>query len=189
MILTFTMSQKVLKSLLKSEYCAKICKRWLNANRLSLNVDKTNCIIFHSPRTKLPPGNAIKTGNKHISKVTYVKGLGLLMDEHFSWNYHPCQLSKKLSRICGILGKTRRYLTTDMMKFIYNSLLISFLKYGITVWGQTYEAHREPIFKLRKAIRIISNQTSHSNSSPLFKDLQLLRSSDIIRHLHLNLCI
>ena len=44
-------------------------KRWLDVNKLSLNVDKTNYIIFHSPGTKLPPNNAIKIGNKHISKV------------------------------------------------------------------------------------------------------------------------
>ena len=80
-------------------------KRWLDAKKLSLNVDKTNYIIFHSPGTKLPPNNAIKIGNKHISKVKYVKFLGLLLDEHLSWNYHLCQLSKRQSRTCGILLK------------------------------------------------------------------------------------
>ena len=27
---------------------------------------------------------------------------------------------------------------------------MSFLQYGITVWGQTYESYKEPIFKLQK---------------------------------------
>ena len=59
---------------------------------------------------------------------------------------------------------------------------MSFLQYSITFWGQTYESYREAIFKQqRKAIRIIPNQTSRSNSLPLFKDLQLLRLSDIFK--------
>ena len=59
---------------------------------------------------------------------------------------------------------------------------MSFLQYGITVWGQTYESYKEPIFKLqKKAIRIISNQTSRSSSMPLFKELHLLRLSDIFK--------
>ena len=69
-------------------------KRWLDANKLSLNIDKTNYIIFHSPGTKLPLNNTIKIGNKHIFKVNYIKFLGLLLDEHLTWNYHICQLSK-----------------------------------------------------------------------------------------------
>ena len=59
---------------------------------------------------------------------------------------------------------------------------MSFLQYGIIFWGQTYESYKEPIFKLqKKAIRIISNQTSRSNSLPLFKELHLLRLSDIFK--------
>ena len=78
--------------------------------------------------------------------------------------------------------KIRKYLTIDTMKCIYNSLFMSFLQYGITDWGHTYESYKEPIFKLqKKAIRIISNQTSRSHSLPLFKDLHLLRLSDIFK--------
>ena len=61
-------------------------KNWLDSNKLSLNIDKTNYIIFHSPGTKLPLGSTIKIGNKHA------KFLGLLLDEQLDWNYHLWQL-------------------------------------------------------------------------------------------------
>ena len=32
-------------------------KKWLDANCLALNIDKTNFVIFHSPHTKLPRAN------------------------------------------------------------------------------------------------------------------------------------
>ena len=47
-------------------------KRWLDANKLSLNIDKTNDIIFHSSSWNIPSDYTIKTG-KNI-----LKGLSLL---------------------------------------------------------------------------------------------------------------
>ena len=139
-------------------------------------------MIFHSPATTLPVNAAIKTGNKFISRVKYIKFLGLLLDENLSWKYHLSQLSKKLSRTCGILLKIRNYLPTEILRCINNSLLMSFLQYGMVVWGQTFNSYIEPLFKLRKkAIRAISHQTVLSNSLPLFKDLHLLRVSDIFK--------
>ena len=32
----------------------KKVKKWLDANRLALNIDKTNFVVFHPPCTKIP---------------------------------------------------------------------------------------------------------------------------------------
>ena len=137
-------------------------------------------MIFHSPAASLSVNAAVKIGNKFISRVKYIKFLGLLLDEHLSWKYHISQLSKKLSRTCGILLKIRKYLPTEILKCIYNSLFMPFLQYGIVVWGQTFNSYIEPVFKLqKKAIRTISHQTPLSHTLPLFKGLQLLRVSDV----------
>ena len=69
-------------------------KKWLDANKLSLNIDKTNYIIFHSPSVRIPSDAVIKIGKKHIKRVKFVKFLGLLLDEHLSWKYHLSELSK-----------------------------------------------------------------------------------------------
>ena len=161
----------------------KYVKQWLDANKLSLNINKTNYMFFHSPGATLPVNAAIKIGNRFISRVKYMKFLGLLLDEHLCWKYHLSQLSKKLSRTCGILLKIRNYLPTDILRCIYNSLFMSFLQYGIVVWGQTFSSYIEPIFKLqKKAIRTISHQTAFSHSLPLFKGLHLLRVSDVFKY-------
>ena len=52
----------------------------------------------------------------------------------------------------------------------------------VLLFGGKLTLYREPILKLqRKAIRIVSNQTSRSHSLPLFKDLHLLILSDIFK--------
>ena len=59
---------------------------------------------------------------------------------------------------------------------------MSFLQYGITVLGQTYDSYLEPIFKLqKKAVRAISHQPFRSPSLPIFKKLKLLRIQDIFQ--------
>ena len=62
----------------------KYVEKWFDANKLSLNINKTFNIIFHSPAITLPVNTVIKIGNKHISRVKYFKFLNLLSDEHLS---------------------------------------------------------------------------------------------------------
>ena len=35
-------------------------KKWLDANKLSMNINKTNHIIFHSPQKPIPPHTSSK---------------------------------------------------------------------------------------------------------------------------------
>ena len=83
----------------------KHVKKWLDANKLALNIDKTNFIIFHSPHHSLDRTVSIKIGREHVNQAKYVKFLGLLLDENLNWRYHLSELSKKLARTCGIFFK------------------------------------------------------------------------------------
>ena len=56
-------------------------KKWLDANKLDLTVEKTNFVIFHSVQNTLNEGVSIKIGNQHVRQAKYVKFLGLLLDE------------------------------------------------------------------------------------------------------------
>ena len=160
----------------------RLIKRWLDANKLSLNIDKTNYIIFHSFSRNVPSDFTIKIGKKHVERVKFVKFLGLLLDEHLSWKYHLSELSKKLARTCGIFFKIRHLLPLDVLLCLYNALFLSFLQYGLIVWGQTFTSYIDPIFKLqKKAVRSISFQPHLSPSLPIFKDLKLLKLFDIFK--------
>ena len=119
----------------------KHVKKWLDANKLTLNVDKTNFVIVHSPRKSLNDTVIIKIGNQYVKQAKYVKFLGLRLDENLSWKYHLSELQKQLSRICGICFKVRHLLPTTALISLYNSLFSSFLQYGAIDWGLTYKAH------------------------------------------------
>lgn len=73
----------------------RLIEKWLDASNLSLNIEKTNYIIFHSSSANVPLNSNIKIVKKHVKRVKFVKFLGLLLDEHLSWKYQISEFSKK----------------------------------------------------------------------------------------------
>ena len=160
-------------------------KMWLDINKLSLNIDKTNFIIFKSPQHSSSEIINIKIGNLPVKKTCYVKFLGVLLDENLSWKYHLTELSKKLARTCGMFFKVRHFLPADVLICLYNSLFSPFLQYGILIWGLTYETYINPGFLLQKrVVRAISFEHFTSHSNPIFSDLKILKLHDLF-HLKL----
>ena len=76
----------------------KLLYEWLCANRLSLNVAKTEFIIFRPIRTDLEDRIVLELNNTKIFESTKIKYLGLILDSRLSWKFHISESTKKLSR-------------------------------------------------------------------------------------------
>ena len=75
-----------------------------------LNIDKTNFVLFHSPRKQLPDLINLKFGKKSRKQNKYVKFLG---DLDLSWKYHINELCKKLFRTTGIFYTQAQFSFAD----------------------------------------------------------------------------
>ena len=75
-----------------------MCKRWLYANKLALNVDKINFVIFRSHAKKLTEPIVLTFGCKKITRTDHVRSLGDLLDDTLSWKPNLVELSRKLAR-------------------------------------------------------------------------------------------
>ena len=60
----------------------KKVKKWLDANQLALNIDKTSFVIFHSPQKKITEQIIIKFMKKKIQWKISVKFLCVLLDSN-----------------------------------------------------------------------------------------------------------
>ena len=89
---------------------------WLNVNRLSLNVRKTNFIIFHPYNKPLKQHITLKINNKAIMEKYSIKYLGVIIDSHLNWKKHISTVTKKISRCIGIRCKLRQFMNTYMLK-------------------------------------------------------------------------
>ena len=82
-----------------------ILSLWLNVNRLSLNIDKTNYIIFHPYNKPVKRHITIRINKKVINEKELIKYLGVLIDSSLSWKYQISDISKTISRAIGIMYK------------------------------------------------------------------------------------
>ena len=102
--------------------------------------------------------------------------LGLTINEHMDWTSHSNKISNKIARTIGVMKKIKSFIPASILKLMYNSLILPHLYFCITAWG--FNANR--IVKLqKKAIRTISNSKFNAHTEPLFKELRLLKISDI----------
>ena len=150
---------------------------WLKCNKLSLNVTKTKYMIFHEPQKKIPKLKLIKN-DTIIEQVSNFDLFRLTINEHLNWKPHIDKISNKISRSIGILNRHKHFIPIQSKLHIYSSLILSYLNYGILVWG--YECDR--IMKLqKKAVRIISLSKYNAHTEPIFKHLKLLKVMDILK--------
>ena len=159
----------------------KMVSDWLMANKVSLNIDKTNFIIFHPPQKV--KGHIVKliVSNREIKQEKFIKYLGVLIDSHLSWKYHILHISKKIKRCIGILSKIRHSVTNQVLIQLYYSLIYPFLTYSLITWGNTYQTTLLPLIILqKKAVRIMTFSEYNSHSTPLFQNLKILKVSDLI---------
>ena len=155
----------------------KLITDWLAVNKLSLNAKKTKFMFFHFPQrniTSYIPDLTIN--NIVIERVTKFNFLGLTLDEHMSWKSHTHKICNKMSRCIGVMNRLKRFLPLNILKLMYNSLILPHVQYSILCWG----FNPGKTFTLQKrAIRTITASKYNAHTSPLFKKLQLLKFKDI----------
>ena len=88
----------------------KSLTHWLPANKISLNVTKTELIYFRGNFTSVEkPSKAVKLNGVKIEPLPKVRYLGLIFDEFLSWNPHKSILLAKLKRANNLISIARHY--------------------------------------------------------------------------------
>ena len=151
-------------------------QEWLCANKLSLNTSKTKYMIFHYRQRRNITDLDIKMNNVAIERARIFDFLGLTISETLDWGYHINKISNKISKVLGVMSRIKRFISSSILRMIYNSLILPHLYYAILAWG----FNNTRIFKLQKrAVRIICKEKYNAHTDPLFKNQILLKIEDI----------
>ena len=153
---------------------------WLNGNKISLNVKKTEMITFKSKQKKLEGDLKIKLCGKRLYPTESVKYLGVKIDANLTWQHHVNDLSTKLNRANALLFKMRKYVSLKILRSIYFAIFDSYLCYCCLVWAQNFSTIQRILILQKKAVRIINFQPRNSHTSPLFKQNSILKFQDKI---------
>ena len=154
---------------------------WLSCNKLSLNINKTNYVAFKSSNTNTnDTPHKIVLSETELERKSHANFLGVKLDEHLNWNTHCKELITSASRSVGILNRIKNNLSKNTRILLYNSLILSKLSYCNIAWGTSSQRNLNSIILLQKrAIRICSGSHYHAHTDPIFKDLKLLKITDI----------
>ena len=76
----------------------------MSANKLTLNIDKTYYMIFHSARIKNTDfALRISINNCALKEVENCKYLGIILDSKISWVEHITYVKNTISKGIGIM--------------------------------------------------------------------------------------
>ena len=152
---------------------------WLTANKLTLNIKKSNFVIFHPYQKQLAsqPKLSMFDDEKNIyvrleSKVS-IKYLDVLIDQNLSWIYHILLL-QKISKNVWLLAKLRHSVPRPILLNIFKSLIHSYLTYGLAAWCQACKTYLNKIPILQKRdLRLLYFTDWHVHPNPIFLETKV----------------
>ena len=114
--------------------------RWLQGNKLSLNVAKTRFMLITTKQKK----KYLKASNQalqpsireeHIEVICNSKYLGVQIDENLKWKNQIKSVTEKASHAIGCLKYAKYFLPEAIVKTHYTSIVEPHFHYCCSVWG------------------------------------------------------
>ena len=106
-----------------------LLKQWLQGNKLSLNVLKTQVVVIGiqpkikkiTDKTTNHPKSFI--GDSQVENFDRIRYLGLTIDKNLNWKELINSHCTKISRVIGFLKCTRRYLSQNILIRLYRGIV------------------------------------------------------------------
>ena len=148
---------------------------WFKLNKLSLNVKKTNYILFTSKCKSNLKALEIKIEDTLIGEVCSTKFLGVIINQTLTWNDHIRAVQQKVNKNSGIIRKISKSLPQSVLVNLYHTLVEPYLTYCNIVWGINRTTLLDKLFiSQKKIIRIITLSKYNAHTKPLFARLSVL---------------
>ena len=121
---------------LKSQdYVNQICE-WTSNNKMKLNVEKSNVMVFNPTKSKFI--TRISMNEKILPIIGKTKLLGTVITEDLKWDENTSEIIKKANQRLLLLRKVKEYTNNvDDLKTIYISYVRSILEQSSVVWGSS----------------------------------------------------
>ena len=116
-------------------------------------------------------------GNHKLPQCNSIKYLGVDIDNVLSWNLQTDSISKKLVFIISRLSRLKPVLPSQMLMYIYTSIIQPKIDYAISIWGYTTAHNINKVQRLQnRAAGILTGNFDYVNTRgiDLVKNLGLM---------------
>lgn len=134
---------------------------WFATNFLSLNVSKTETMIF-----------ALRKITKPDNPDT-VQFLGVYLDPTLKFDCHVERVCSKISKGIFLLKKLKKNVEQKVCMMAYHALIQSICSYAILVWG--HSPHAKRVFaSQRRAVRVLADLDYRADVRVAFTELNIM---------------
>ena len=123
----------------KLKHDLKNLKLWLLANRLSLNIAKTEYMLagsrYRVENTIFAPN--LRICSSSVKRVHTSKSHGIWIDENLTWSSQIDAIAKKISSAIGDLREIRSFVPQKTLITVYKALIFPLFDYCDQIWGNT----------------------------------------------------
>ena len=136
--------------------------KWLLANKLCLNLIKTEYLIIGNKHkiSKLTNDPVIQIVNRPVNRVTTKKSLGIVIDQYLLWDNYLDKVCKKVSSGIGAIRRLKPYVTHETLVSVYHALVQPYFDYCCLVWEPIGAALSNRLQSLQNTGCIRKNATS-----------------------------
>ena len=132
---------------------------WLDANKLSLHIGKTSCMLLCSRQKRQhisDPKLNLTLHDQVIVQAESYKYLGITLDQNLTFSIHVENVIKKINRSLGVLKRTSSFLPLSNRVILYNTLVLPHFDYCSTLWDVCHDTYISRLQKLQnRGMRII----------------------------------
>ena len=154
---------------------------WFNANLLTINLGKTECILFPVQTNKSKSEEIeLVINDKQLKSTKCTKFLGTWIDNMLQWKTHTSNLLMKLKQNTNLLKVGNKFLNKASKKIYYYAYIYSHITYSLVVWGNMIDSSTKS--KIQKCMDVCFNLITHQAPTKTnYKKEKMLRLEELIK--------
>lgn len=153
---------------------------WCRANKLTINVEKSKCMLFVAPLSRFKNYDTATLPDLCLNgaRLTYVntyRYLGIELDRHLKMEAHLKNIIQKVRPIIYKFSKIRYLIDKPTSILMYKTYVLPNLETGLYLLDNYYKNQVEKLQKIQnRCLRICSKRDSRSSAQPLHIAAKLL---------------
>ncbi len=135
---------------------------------------------------RIPNDTVIHAGNTCIQPCDSIKNLGVLFDKHMLFDTHITEMTKKTFGVLMLINRIKELFSSKARKIVIQTLALSIVNYGMTVWGTTNKSQLKRVQKLYNfsAKVAVGGRSRYGHASPILEELKWLNVTKRIQYEH-----
>jgi len=157
------------------EDCVRDIDLWMLANKLKLNIDKTEILVFLSCYCPRPTLNNLVIASETVDCSTTAKNIGVIFNSSLSMLRHVTAVCKSSFFHLRNIFKIRKFLSYDTCKILTHALIMSRIDYcNLLLYGQPKCILQRLQSVLNSAAKLIHLSSRYEHVTPLLIQLHWL---------------